>query len=70
MKIRKRKCKKRYLGEKRVYAYDRLSLDFPVEFHDNIEPFLGKDLAMTIKNEADEKLIVILTPEKTFRHAE
>jgi len=70
MKIRKRKCKKRYLGDKRVYAYDRLSLDFPAEFHNDLEPFLGKDLDMTVKNEANDKLIVILTPEKMFRHAE
>lgn len=50
MKIRKRKCRKRYLGDKKVYAYDRLSLDFPVEFHNDMEPFLGKDLARKLKN--------------------
>ena len=70
MKIRKRKSKKRYLGEKRVYEYERLSLDFPTEFGDAIKPFLGKNLEMTVKKEADDTLVIVLTPEKTFRHAE
>ena len=64
MKIRRRKCRKRYLGKKGVYEYERLSLDFPAKFRDAVEPFLDQDLDIDVKREGNDKLVVILTPRE------
>ena len=64
MKIRRRKCKKRYLGEKRVYEYERLSLGLPAKFGDAVEPFLNKDLDMDVKKEGEDTLVIVLAPRE------
>ena len=63
MKIRRRKCRKRYLGKKSVYEYERLSLDFPAKFRDAVEPFLDRNLDIHVKREGNDKLVIIVTLE-------
>jgi hypothetical protein len=60
MKIRRRKSKKRYLGEKNVYEYEQLSIGIPAKFHEDVEPFTGKDLDMKVKTEGKSKVVIIL----------
>ncbi|HDQ05293.1 MAG TPA: hypothetical protein ENN36_01045 [Candidatus Bathyarchaeota archaeon] len=64
MKICRRKSKKRYLGEKNVYAYEQLSVNIPAKFHEVVEPFLGKDLDMNVKAEGKSKLVIVLEPQE------
>ena len=49
--------RKRYLNDKRVYEYRRVSLNVPRKFHKLVEPFLGKQLKMGVS--AKEGVIVI-----------
>ena len=49
MKIRRWKSKTRYLGGKRVYEYERFSMNLPAKFGDIIEPFLNKDLDIEMR---------------------
>ena len=69
VRIQRRVSKKHYLKTKRTYKYERLSLDIPKKYHKTIEPLLKQDLDLAVKLENDS-VILILTPEKTFRHAE
>jgi hypothetical protein len=63
MKIRCRKSKKRYLGKKNVYEYDALSIGIPSKYSKDVEPFLCKDLAMTLKIEKN-RIIMVLEPRE------
>jgi len=63
MKIRRRKSKKQYLGKKNVYEYETLSIGFPSRFHKDVEPFLGKDLDMSLKTEKN-RIVIVLTPRE------
>jgi len=49
--------RKRYLNNKRLYEYRRVSLNVPRKFHKVVEPFLGKQLKMEIS--AKENVIII-----------
>ena len=69
VRIQRRVSRKRYLGSKQVYEYERLSLDIPRKFHSKIKPFLKQDLNMNLSIKGSY-LIITLTPAKTFRHAE
>jgi antitoxin component of MazEF toxin-antitoxin module len=69
VRIQSRVSKKHYLKTKRTYEYERLSLDIPRKFHEAIKPFLEQDLEVEVKLENDV-VVITLTPEKTFRHAE
>ena len=69
MRIRRRKCRKRYLGKKGVYEYERLSVDLPAKFRDAVEPFLNKDLDVDVKREGDDKLVIVLTPRENVSGA-
>ena len=64
MRIRRRKSKKRYLGEKNVYAYEQLSVGIPAKFHEVVEPFVGKDLDMNVKTEGNSKVVIVLKPRE------
>ena len=64
MKIRRRRSKKRYLGKKRVYEYERFSVDLPAKFGDVVEPFLGQDLKLNVKREGDDTLVIIASPRE------
>jgi hypothetical protein len=69
VRIQRRVSKKQYLKTKRTYDYERLSLDIPKKFHKTIRPLLNRDFDVEVKLESDS-VILTLTPEKTFRHAE
>jgi hypothetical protein len=63
MKNRCRKSKKQYLGKKNVYEYDVLSIGIPSRYSKDVEPFLGKDLAMNLKIEKN-RIIIVLEPRE------
>jgi len=69
VRIQRRVSKKHYLKTKHTYEYERLSLDIPRKFHKAIEPLLKQDFDIEVRLENDS-VILTLTPEKTFRHAE
>jgi hypothetical protein len=69
VRIQRRVSKKHYLKTKRTYEYERLSLDIPKKYHKTIAPLLEQDFDVEVKLENDS-VILTLTPEKTFRHAE
>jgi len=66
MKIRCRKSKKRYLGQKNVYEYDAFSIGIPAKYHKDVDSFLGKDLDMNLKIEKNQIIIVLKPPRKRF----
>lgn len=61
VKIRRKKSKKRYLGEKNVYEYEQLWVGIPAKFREVVEPFLDKELDMDVKKEDDSKVVIVLT---------
>ena len=69
VRIQCRISRKRYLGSKYTYKYERLSLDIPIKFHDKVKPFLKQNLDMDVSIKGSY-LVITLTPAKTFRHAE
>ena len=69
VRIQSRLSRKRYLGSKRTYDYERLALDIPRKFHNKVKPFLKQDLDMDV-NIKGSYLIITLTSAKTFLPAE
>jgi hypothetical protein len=69
VRIQHRLSRKRYLGSKYIYKYERISLDIPRKFHNKVKPFLKQDLNMDI-NIKGSYLVITLTPAKTFLPAE
>jgi len=69
VRIQRRVSKKHYLKTKRTYEYERLSLDIPKKYHKTIAPLFKQDFDIEVRLEND-CVILTLTPEKTFRHAE
>jgi len=69
VRIQCRVSRKRYLGSKQVYEYERISLPIPRKFHKIVKPFLKQDLDMEVNTKGDF-LVITLTPVKTFLHAE
>jgi hypothetical protein len=65
VKICRRKSKKPYLGKKNVYEYDVLSIGIPSRFHKDVEPFLGKDLVMSLTTEKNQ-IVIVLEPRRGF----
>jgi len=63
MKICRRKSKKPYLGKKNVYEYEVLSIGIPSRFHKDVEPFLGKDLGVSLKANND-RIVIVLEPRE------
>jgi len=70
VRIRRIRSRKRYLGGKRVYEYERLFVGLPAKFRDAVEPFLNRDLDVDVRREGGDKLVIILTLEKMFRGSE
>jgi len=69
-RIQRRLVKKRYYG-KAMYQYPVYSFNIPKEFHELLEPFLGKDLQVDVER-GSGTLIITLTLKpaeygKTFR---
>jgi hypothetical protein len=69
VRIQSRVSKKLYLKAKRTYKYERIFLDIPSKLHGILKPLLKQDFDVEVKLENDV-VILNLTPEKTFRHAE
>ena len=65
VRIQCRVSRRRYLGGKRVYEYERMSLHIPRRFHNKVKPFLKQDLDMQVTTKEDS-LIITLTPIKRF----
>jgi len=68
VKLQKRLARKRYLKSKRVYEYERISLNIPKEFHETIKPYLKECLDLEVTAQKDS-LTIVLTPVKTLWHA-
>jgi len=66
VKIQLRLSRKRYLGSKYVYEYERISLPIPHKFHKTVKPFLKQDLNMDMSIKGSY-LIISLTPAKTTK---
>ena len=60
-RIQCRVSRKRYLGSKQVYEYERMSLHIPRRFHNKVKPFLKQDLDMQVTTKEDS-LVIPLTP--------
>jgi hypothetical protein len=57
--------KKRYLNNKRIYEYKRISLNVPRKFHKLVEPLLDRDFQVRVTAEKDTVTITLaLTDEK------
>jgi len=69
MKFQRRVSRKRYLKSKRIYEYERITLDIPRKYHETIKPLLNQDFETKVTIEKDA-IVITLTPVKTFRHAE
>jgi len=66
VKIQLRLSRKRYLGSKYVYEYERISLPIPRKFHKTVKPFLKQDLNMDMSIKGSY-LVITLTPAKTTK---
>lgn len=69
VRIQRRLSRKRYLGSKYVYEYERLSLDIPRKYHEVIKSFLKQDLDIDLSVKGSH-LVITLIPVKTFLPAE
>ena len=65
VRIQRRLSRKRYLGGKYAYEYERLSLDIPRKFHKKVKPFIGQDLDIEISVKGSY-LVITLSPRKRF----
>jgi hypothetical protein len=61
VRIQCRLSRRRYLGGKQMYEYERLSLYIPRRFHNKFRPFLKQDLSMQVTTKEDS-LVITLTP--------
>ena len=68
-KLHRRVSRKRYLKSKRIYEYERITLDIPRKYHEIIKPLLNQDFETKVVMDKDA-IVITLTPVKTFRHAE
>ena len=64
VRIYRRMCRKRYLGSKRVYRYERLYVPVPARFHEVVRPFLGRDLRVEVKSEGGLLLVTAAPVEE------
>ena len=69
IKIYRTLAKKRYLGGKHTYEYERIYVPVPSRLHDIVRPFLNQRLKISITRQND-RLVITLHPVKTFLHAE
>jgi hypothetical protein len=57
--------KKRYLNNKRIYEYKRISLNVARKFHKLVEPLLDRDFQVRVTAEKDTVTITLaFTDEK------
>lgn len=57
-------CRKRYLGSKRVYRYERLYVPVPARFREVVRPFLGRNLRVEVKSERGMLLVTAAPVEE------
>jgi hypothetical protein len=62
-------AKKRYLGGKYVYMYERLYIPVPRVLHKRFKSILKEHIKMEVE-EQKGRIGVFLTPVKTLSHAE
>lgn len=60
VRIQCRVSRKRYLGSKQVYEYERMSLYIPRKFHNKVKAFLKQDLDMEVTTKGGS-LVITLT---------
>ena len=58
-RIRRVKSRKRYLGGKRIYECERLRVEIPSRFKGVVEPFLGRDLKVSVESQEDRLIITL-----------
>jgi len=61
VRIQCRVSRKRYLGSKQMYEYERMSLHIPHRFQSKVKPFLKQDLDMDVTAK-EGSLVITLTP--------
>jgi len=61
VRIQCRVSRKRYLGSKQIYEYERMSLPIPHKFHRIVRPFLKQDLNIDVIIKGSS-LVITLTP--------
>jgi len=66
VRIQQRLSRKRYLNSKRVYEYERVSLNIPRKYHEIIKPFLEQDFDVNVTVE-NGSLVITLSPADRFR---
>ena len=59
LRIRRVKSRKRYLGGKKVYLYERLRVEISSRFKGVVEPFLEQDLKMDVESREDRLIITL-----------
>ena len=64
VRIYRRVCKRRYKAQQ-VYAYERLYVPVPARFRELVESFLGRDLEVEVKVEANS-LLIVASPAAEF----
>jgi len=69
IKLYRRVSKKRYLGGKYLYAYERIYLPIPSKLQKAFKPFLGQPLKIDIITQ-NSCITITLKRAKTFQHAE
>jgi hypothetical protein len=63
VKLRFDKSKMRYMNDKKIYNYDRITLVFPTEYHDLLKPLRDKQLSIHVTRK-DGSLNISLSEEQ------
>ena len=66
VRIQRRLVKKRYYG-KSQYEYTVYSLNIPKEFHEALQPFLGKGLDVDVQSESGRLTITLTLKRENSR---
>ncbi len=60
VKLRFDQSKRRYKNGRKIYEYQRITLVFPVEYHDMLKPLRNKQLSIQV-NKKDANLNIELS---------
>lgn len=63
VKLRFDKSKRRYMNNKRIYEYDRITLVFPRQYHNMLKHFRDKQLSISVTRK-DRSLDVSLSEDQ------
>ena len=64
VRIYRRVCRRRYKAQQ-AYAYERLYVPVPARFRELVESFLGRDLEVEVRVEAN-RLLIVASPAAEF----